>query len=148
MRIIFDSEEEKEKFFGNLKRFMPCPSSIGYFDSCELHDTCFECWEKSIPHEIKEPEEPVKDEEGKPACESCRYWDPLRANPICQHCSINSYNNWHHDDEANYWASKYGPPSKCNSCIYLSCGVTRPDQGPCATCTNGSMYKSNKEPEA
>ena len=148
MRIIFDSEEEQDRFFNKIAKCQICPSCIDLEETCEAEATCRACWMIAMPHEIKEPEEPVKDEEGKPACDSCMYWDPLRKNPICQHCSINSYNEWHHDVEANYWKPKDTTVNKCTSCIYLSCGLTRPDQGPCAACTNGSMYKSNTEPEA
>jgi len=57
MKIIFDSEEEKEEFFRTIIRGdFVCPSDFGMEDKCSGTKSCTECWEKSIPHEIKEPE--------------------------------------------------------------------------------------------
>lgn len=52
MRIIFDSEEEKEDFIDKIKSKIACPDKIGLPRGCKYED-CFKCWEKAIESEVK-----------------------------------------------------------------------------------------------
>ena len=50
MKIIFYSEEQKEKFIKNLG----CPSSHGLNDPGKCCLECIECWEQTINIEVDE----------------------------------------------------------------------------------------------
>ena len=53
MKIIFDSEEQKNQVVGFLKHDY-CPSEFGFRDACDDDYTCYECWEKcGIEMEVK-----------------------------------------------------------------------------------------------
>lgn len=58
MKIIFDSEEQKEDFITNMAHHhIPCPSYYGLSESyppmCK-YDTCKECWKNALYIEVKE----------------------------------------------------------------------------------------------
>ena len=51
MKMIFDSEEEKEEFCGGF-----CPSFIGMRDSCSRTgkgDLCVKCWDAAVECEVR-----------------------------------------------------------------------------------------------
>lgn len=54
MKIIFDSEEEKKRFFEEMARIDgPCPRNLGVRNSCPIDLRCSEeCWEDCILYEI------------------------------------------------------------------------------------------------
>lgn len=55
MKIIFDSEQQKEKFIDLISLDM-CPSDIGVgnYERC-VKGNCWECWEESeLEMEVKE----------------------------------------------------------------------------------------------
>lgn len=56
MKIIFDTEEEKQKFFEKIKS-KGCPFSYGfgkYADyDCENIESCIVCWMNTVPHRVK-----------------------------------------------------------------------------------------------
>lgn len=55
MKIIFDSEEQKERFLNTVVR---CPSDFGLEDNEEncKSGRCCECWEKAVECEVKKSE--------------------------------------------------------------------------------------------
>lgn len=60
MRIIFDSEEQKERFISLISPFL-CPSDIGIgnddADHCSRNGACRDCWKNcGIEIEVKESE--------------------------------------------------------------------------------------------
>lgn len=56
MKIIFNSEREKEKFFDGMAwRNDVCPEDIGISvakDNCRNANSCRECWEGCICYEV------------------------------------------------------------------------------------------------
>lgn len=51
MKIIFDSEEQKERFMNTVVSDY-CPSLFGAFPNmgsqlCDIYDCCKKCWEQS-----------------------------------------------------------------------------------------------------
>lgn len=54
MKIIFDSEEEKDDFFKGLYQNDVCPEDLGLkkVDHCLDAKGCKYCLEKGIPHEV------------------------------------------------------------------------------------------------
>jgi hypothetical protein len=56
MKIIFESEEEKENFFDNFNRIQGCPHDINSkapkIDCYDINN-CKECLKKHIPYEVK-----------------------------------------------------------------------------------------------
>lgn len=53
MKIIFDSEEQKEAFIHRI-----CPSYLGFDDDRYCGGMCKKCWENAIEIEIKEEKKP------------------------------------------------------------------------------------------
>ena len=53
MKIIFDSEEQKEKFIEVLSSG-GCPNEVGLngFDNCSVN--CGDCWERAIEMKVVE----------------------------------------------------------------------------------------------
>lgn len=51
MKIIFDSEEQKEIFLNEVRQCEICPSDIGLDENCKMG--CDNCWEKAIECEIQ-----------------------------------------------------------------------------------------------
>jgi|GEM_PF-4646860 len=54
MKILFDNEEEKTKFF-KIFRGCSCPSVLGFknFEYCfENDNTCEQCWEQACEWEV------------------------------------------------------------------------------------------------
>lgn len=58
MKIIFDSEEQKEIFLYELATVDSCPSMIKLNDTCDFQDSvdhsnsCKRCWENAIECEV------------------------------------------------------------------------------------------------
>jgi len=56
MKIIFDSEEQKEKIFAVLS-FDLCPDDVGYEPKQPCSERCvsecMRCWEESVESEVK-----------------------------------------------------------------------------------------------
>ena len=48
MKIIFDSESQKEKFLDGFCSIKGCPYDIGLDADCVNYLTCRECWTDSI----------------------------------------------------------------------------------------------------
>ena len=57
MKIIFNNEEEKKKYFEMMSESAVCPSDMGLDDpnNCDGWG-CDTCWQLAISHDIKEPE--------------------------------------------------------------------------------------------
>ena len=58
MKIIFDSEEQKEKLLCELAKVDICPSFLEINDTCNVGESldfkhCKKCWEIAIECEIK-----------------------------------------------------------------------------------------------
>lgn len=53
MKIIFDSEEQKEKFTALLIN-AGCPGYLRLHENCDICPTCEGCWEQAIEMEVKE----------------------------------------------------------------------------------------------
>lgn len=49
MKIIFESEKEKDKFLDALSKSAICPSALGFneFYNCSVDDLCRKCWKSS-----------------------------------------------------------------------------------------------------
>lgn len=49
MKIVFESEEEKDKILDILSNLDICPSDLGFneLDRCRVDDLCRECWKSS-----------------------------------------------------------------------------------------------------
>lgn len=62
MRIIFDSEEQKEKFLKDMQTGVSCPGSYGLnrpdFRCSEMY--CSYCWSKAMECEVKESKDGSK----------------------------------------------------------------------------------------
>lgn len=60
MKMIFDSEEQKNGFLDDIGERMRCPGSYSLpqpkIVKCK-YDTCKECWENAIEIEVKEDEQ-------------------------------------------------------------------------------------------
>lgn len=61
MKIIFDSEDQKEAIIKVLSEAQLCPSNIGLqdeddFNVCFDGSHCTRCWKKAIEMEVKEKE--------------------------------------------------------------------------------------------
>ena len=49
MKIIFESEEEKEKMVTAIARCESCPSDVGLEDSCaDTGNDCDACWKAAL----------------------------------------------------------------------------------------------------
>ena len=59
MKIIFDSEEQKEKFLSGVLDTRVCPYDIGvYMTNCIKCKTCEDCWKScGIEMAVKESED-------------------------------------------------------------------------------------------
>lgn len=53
MKIIFDSEEQKKKFFEEAFCPSVCPSDFKLEENCFQGQRCAKCWEEAIESEVK-----------------------------------------------------------------------------------------------
>ena len=53
MKIIFDSEEQKETFLGAMTYAGLCPYEAGIDIDCVERAICRDCWEDAIESEVK-----------------------------------------------------------------------------------------------
>ena len=53
MKIIFDNDEEKEKFFKDAGA--GCHDEFNSMN-CNKYKSCSECWADNVPYEIKKPD--------------------------------------------------------------------------------------------
>lgn len=55
MKIIFDSEEQKDKYINRITWF--CPKEFGLVDrgddDCGKDDDCSKCWKNAVEMEVK-----------------------------------------------------------------------------------------------
>ena len=53
MKIIFDSEEERNNVIRILEGTLDCPFRLGLRGSEDCSVDCYECWAKTINAEVK-----------------------------------------------------------------------------------------------
>ena len=54
MKIIFDSEEQKEIVLGAISKAEKCPYEVEIGEcECDKYATCRDCWENAIECEVK-----------------------------------------------------------------------------------------------
>lgn len=52
MKIIFDSEEQKEIILKAISKTDACPSDVGMDNCCNAVIACEECWKNAIECEV------------------------------------------------------------------------------------------------
>lgn len=60
MKVIFDSEKEKEDFMEKMSGYL-CPRNLGLeeLQRCDPPIDCYECWEKAMEMEVKAEENDI-----------------------------------------------------------------------------------------